>query len=62
MPARTLKGVHAFEHAQGLKEYIKVAEADRIKFHNAPEKNPESRSKTKSKSISFILYLYLVVK
>ena len=25
----------------GLKDYINVAEKDRIAFHNAPEKNPE---------------------
>jgi len=41
MPARTLKGVRAKEYILGLKEYLSVAEADRIKFHNAPEKNPE---------------------
>jgi len=41
MPARTKKGVEAREHILGLKEYLSVAEKDRIKFHNAPEKNPE---------------------
>lgn len=41
MPAKTRKGVLAREHILGLKEYLKVAEKDRIKFHNAPEKNPE---------------------
>lgn len=40
MPAKTLKGVQAKEHALGLKRYLSVAEKDRIKFHNAPEKNP----------------------
>lgn len=41
MPARTKKGVLAKEHILGLKEYLTVAEKDRIKFHNAPEKNPK---------------------
>ena len=41
MPRRTAKGVEAKEHILGLKEYMQVAEADRIKFHNAPEKSPE---------------------
>lgn len=41
MPAKTQKGALAREHLLGLKEYIKVAEKDRIDFHNAPEKNPQ---------------------
>lgn len=41
MPVRTLKGVHATEDIAGLREYMKVAEKDRIEFHNAPAKNPE---------------------
>lgn len=41
MPVRTRKGVLAKEHILGLKEYLRVAEKDRIKFHNAPERNPE---------------------
>lgn len=41
MPAKTTKGAFAREHLLGLKEYIKVAEKDRIDFHNAPEKNPQ---------------------
>ncbi len=41
MPARTKKGVLAKEHILGLKEYLKVAEKDRINFHNAPKKNPQ---------------------
>ncbi len=39
MPAKTKKGVLIKEHLLGLKEYIKVAEKDRITFHNAPEVN-----------------------
>lgn len=41
MPSRTIKGVLAKEHILGFKEYLSVAERDRIRFHNAPEKNPE---------------------
>ena len=41
MPRKTLKGVSAYEKILGLKEYMTVAEADRIKFHNAPVKRPE---------------------
>lgn len=40
MPARTKKGADAKEYILGLKEYLRVAEKDRINFHNAPEKNP----------------------
>ena len=41
MPKRTKKGVEAKEYLLGLKEYLKVAEKDRLNFHNAPEKNPK---------------------
>jgi hypothetical protein len=41
MAKRSLKGVSAKEHILGLKEYLDVAEKDRIEFHNAPEKSPE---------------------
>jgi len=41
MPAKTKKGVDAKEYILGFKEYMSVAEKDRINFHNAPEKNPE---------------------
>jgi uncharacterized membrane protein len=41
MPVKTKKGVLAKERILGLKEYLTVAEKDRIKFHNAPKKNPE---------------------
>lgn len=41
MPKKTKRGVLAKEHILGLKEYLKIAEKDRIKFHNAPAKNPE---------------------
>jgi len=41
MPRKTIKGVDAYEKILGLKEYLTVAEKDRIKFHNAPEKRPQ---------------------
>lgn len=41
MPRKTKSGVLAYEHILGLKEYLRVAEKDRIEFHNAPEKNPQ---------------------
>lgn len=41
MPRRTKEGVLMKEYILGLKDYINVAEKDRIAFHNAPEKNPE---------------------
>lgn len=41
MPVKTQKGAEAKEYIFGFKEYLSVAEKDRINFHNAPEKNPE---------------------
>ncbi|MCX6782059.1 MAG: DUF2207 domain-containing protein [Candidatus Magasanikbacteria bacterium] len=41
MPALTQKGAETKEKILGLKLYMTVAEEARIKFHNAPEKNPE---------------------
>jgi len=41
MPVKTKLGVITKEDLLGLKMYIKAAEIDRIKFHNAPEKSPE---------------------
>jgi len=41
MPARTKKGVEAKEHILGLKYYLTIAEKDRLKFHNAPKKDPQ---------------------
>jgi len=40
-PAKTEKGVATKEYLLGLKEYLQIAEKDRINFHNAPEKKPE---------------------
>lgn len=41
MAQRTTKGVLATEHIRGLKQYLTVAEADRLRFHQAPGKRPE---------------------
>lgn len=40
-PAKTEKGVELKEYLLGLKEYLQIAEKDRLAFHNAPEKKPE---------------------
>ncbi len=40
-PAKTLKGVTAKEYILGLKNYLQIAEKDRLLFHDAPEKKPE---------------------
>ncbi len=40
-PAKTKKGIEAYEYLLGLKDYLKIAEKDRLLFHNAPEKKPE---------------------
>jgi uncharacterized membrane protein len=37
MPSRTLKGVEAKEYLLGLKDYMNLAEKDRIKFLQSPE-------------------------
>ena len=41
MPKKTVRGAEVYEQILGLKEYLSVAEKDRIEFHNAPEKSPE---------------------
>jgi uncharacterized membrane protein YgcG len=40
-PAKTAEGVIAKEYLLGLKDYLQIAEKDRLQFHNAPEKRPE---------------------
>src|SRR3989339_20474 len=40
MPVKTPGGALVKDRILGLKEYLAVAEKDRLKFHNAPEKNP----------------------
>ncbi|MFM2374486.1 MAG: hypothetical protein RLZZ234_481 [Candidatus Parcubacteria bacterium] len=37
----TVKGYEALRYLHGFKEYLSVAEKDRIDFHNAPERKPE---------------------
>lgn len=41
MPAKSIKGVALKEYLLGLKEYLQIAEKDRLNFHNAPDKKPE---------------------
>lgn len=45
MPHRTAKGVSTKEYILGLKQYLQVAEKDRLNFHNAPEKAPKTFEK-----------------
>lgn len=40
-PAKTQKGADAREYILGLKDYLRIAEKDRLLFHDAPEKKPE---------------------
>lgn len=40
-PAKTEKGVATTEYILGLKDYLRIAEKDRLEFHNSPEKKPE---------------------
>ncbi len=41
MPAKTKKGALVEEQILGLKDYLQIAEKNRLDFHNAPEKSPE---------------------
>jgi uncharacterized membrane protein len=41
MPAVTKKGAELKENILGFKDFLSVTETDRLKFHNAPEKNPQ---------------------
>ncbi|MBI4034640.1 DUF2207 domain-containing protein [Candidatus Saccharibacteria bacterium] len=48
MPARSLKGVEQHDYLLGLKDYIKLAEADRLKFGQSvggAEKSPAAKIK-----------------
>jgi uncharacterized membrane protein len=38
---RTTKGYLALNHLKGFKEFLSVTDAERFKFHNAPQKSPE---------------------
>lgn len=42
MPARTAEGVRLKEHLEGFKRYLSVAEKDRLAFHDAPQRKPET--------------------
>ena len=42
MPRKTREGVRALEEILGLAKYIRLAEVDRIEFHDAPEKTPRT--------------------
>jgi uncharacterized membrane protein len=41
MPHKTVSGTEAYQKIKGYKLYLRVAEKDRINFHNAPAKTPE---------------------
>lgn len=41
MPAVTKKGAELKENILGFKDFLSVTETDRLRFHNAPEKNPQ---------------------
>ncbi len=41
MPAKTKKGALVKEHILGLKDYLQIAEKNRLDFHHAPERSPE---------------------
>ncbi|MFA5871360.1 MAG: DUF2207 domain-containing protein [Parcubacteria group bacterium] len=41
MPAVTMRGAKLKEHILGFKDFLSVTEKDRLKFHNAPKKNPQ---------------------
>jgi uncharacterized membrane protein YgcG len=41
MPKKTPYGAQTKDRILGLKEYLQIAEKDRINFHDAPEKNPQ---------------------
>jgi len=42
MPRKTQRGVRVLEEILGLARYIRLAEVDRIEFHDTPEKNPQT--------------------
>jgi uncharacterized membrane protein len=44
-PSKTEKGVVVKEYLLGLKDYLQIAEKDRLHFHNAPERKPETFDK-----------------
>lgn len=38
---RTKRGYEAKDHLSGFKDFLQVTDAERFKFHNAPQKSPE---------------------
>lgn len=48
----TKKGYNQWAKVEGLKLFLTVAEKDRLKFHDAPDKNPELFSKLLSSAIA----------
>lgn len=56
MPARTPKGVETYEYIKGLKEYIKMAEADRLKYLQSPQ--GAERKKIDAKDQKQMLHLF----
>jgi hypothetical protein len=53
MPKKTTKGADTRQLALGLKEYIAVAEKDRLDFHNDPAKDPKIFEKLLPYAIAF---------
>jgi uncharacterized membrane protein len=41
MPKKTELGMKAYDKILGLRDYLQIAEKDRLKFNNAPERTPE---------------------
>lgn len=41
-PCRTARGYEARLHIKGFREFLRVTDTERFKFHNAPEKNPQT--------------------
>lgn len=41
-PRRTTRGYEAKLHIKGFREFLRITDTERFKFHNAPEKNPQT--------------------
>ena len=53
MPAKTKEGAVLEEKIKGFKQYLSVAEKERLEFHNAPDKKPETFEKFLPFAIAF---------
>lgn len=53
MPRKTKRGVETKDHLAGFKYYLRVAEKDRIEYHNAPDARPELFDKYLPFAIAF---------